>query len=145
MTERREEYGEFGEYTVDWDDQLQPDDTLDYRGVDDVLDEGIVTREGWSAAQGYGNTAAEQHEGGGLSHYLEQEESEPVDVGEGAGEGAGEDYGEEYVDDDQVGDVRSGRLVADLDGEDIFVHDVGIDGAAASAEEAAVHVIPEEA
>ncbi|HET8602460.1 MAG TPA: DUF5709 domain-containing protein [Marmoricola sp.] len=132
MTERREEYGE---YSVDWDDQLQPDDTLDYRGVDDVLDEGIVTREGWSPAQGYGNTPAEQHESGGLSHYLEQEEPEPAE-----GEAEAE---EEYVDDDQVGDRRSGRLVADEDGEDLFVHDVGIDGAAASAEEAAVHVIPE--
>lgn len=137
MTERREEYGE---YTVDWDDQLQPDDTLDYRGVDDVLDEGIVTRERWSAAQGYGNTATEQHESGGLSHYLEQEEPEPADL-----DGEGEDYDEDYVDEEQVGDLRSGRLVADEDGEDLFVHDVGIDGAAASAEEAAVHVIPEEA
>ena len=135
MTERREEYGE---YTVDWDDQLQPDDTLDYRGVDDVLDEGIVTREGWSAAQGYGNTATEQHETGGLSHYLEQEEPErEVD------EEADEEADEEYAEDDQVGDLRSGRLVADEEGEDLFVHDVGIDGAAASAEEAAVHVIPE--
>lgn len=132
MTEGREEYGEF---TVDWDDQLQQDDTLEDRGVDDVLDEGIVTREGWSAAQGFGNTAAEQQEAGGISHYLEQEQSDGED-----------DDGEEdeYVDDDQVGEERSGRLVADDDNEDLFVHDVGIDGAAASAEEAAIHVIPDE-
>ena len=140
MTERREEYGE---YTVDWDDQLQPDDTLDYRGVDDVLDEGIVTRERWSAAQGYGNTATEQHESGRLSHYLEQEEPEPAELDDEGGED-GEEYDEDFDGDEQVGDLRSGRLVADEDGEDLFVHDVGIDGAAASAEEAAVHVIPEE-
>jgi hypothetical protein len=131
MTEGREEYGEF---TVDWDDQLQSEDTLDDRGVDDVLDEGIVSREGWSAAQGFGNTATEQHEAGGISHYLEQEEPD----------GSGDEQDAEFVDDDQVGEERSGRLVADEDGEDLFVHDVGIDGAAASAEEAAIHVIPEE-
>ncbi|HEU4567147.1 MAG TPA: DUF5709 domain-containing protein [Marmoricola sp.] len=133
MTERREEYGE---YSVDWDDQQQADDTLDDRGVDDVLDEGIVPREGWSAAQGFGNTLAEQHESGSISRYLVQEEP---DAGEG-----GDDEEEEFVDDDQVGDERSGRLVADEEGEDVFVHDVGIDGAAASAEEAAIHVIPDE-
>lgn len=131
MTERREEYGEFA---VDWDDQLQADDTLDDRGVDDVLDEGIVTRESWSAAQRFGNTAAEQHQSGSITHYLEQEEPDGEDRGEE----------EEFLDDDQVGEARSGRLVADEDGEDLFVHDVGIDGAAASAEEAAVHVIPDE-
>lgn len=131
MTEGREEYGEF---TVDWDDQLQSEDTLDDRGVDDVLDEGIVSREGWSAAQGFGNTATEQHEAGGISHYLEQEEPD----------GSGDEQDAEFVDDDQVGEERSGRLVADEDGEDLFVHDVGIDGAAASAEEAAIHVIPDE-
>lgn len=131
MTEGREEYGEF---TVDWDDQLQAEDTLDDRGVDDVLDEGIVSRDGWSAAQGFGSTATEQHEAGGISHYLEQEEPD----------GSDDEQDAEFVDDDQVGEERSGRLVADEDGEDLFVHDVGIDGAAASAEEAAIHVIPDE-
>ncbi|NED70235.1 hypothetical protein G3I15_55875, partial [Streptomyces sp. SID10244] len=32
--------GSDGEYSLDDDDQLQPEDTLDDRGVDDVLDEG---------------------------------------------------------------------------------------------------------
>jgi hypothetical protein len=46
-----------------------------------------------------------------------------------------------------VGDRRAGRLVApdegvDVDDEsDLLASDVGIDGSAASAEEAAVHVI----
>jgi len=49
--------------------------------------------------------------------------------------------------DDQVGDVRSGRLVAPDEGAhpdretDMVAEDVGIDGGAASAEEAAVHVV----
>ena len=44
-------------------DQQQPSDTLDDRGVDDVLDEGIVSRERWSPGQGFGNTAAEELRG----------------------------------------------------------------------------------
>ena len=50
----------------------------------------------------------------------------------------------------EVGDVRAGRLVApdegahaDVDSE-LMAFDVGIDGAGASAEEAAVHVIEDE-
>jgi|SRR4051794_14326880 hypothetical protein len=52
--------------------------------------------------------------------------------------------------DDEVGDVRSGRLVAPDEGAhpdeetDLVARDVGIDGGAASAEEAAVHVVDEE-
>ncbi|MEK0100928.1 DUF5709 domain-containing protein, partial [Streptomyces sp. A475] len=49
--------------------------------------------------------------------------------------------------DDEVGAERSGRLVApdegvrkDKEGE-LFAEDVGIDGAAASAEEAAMHLV----
>jgi hypothetical protein len=47
-----------------------------------------------------------------------------------------------------VGDDRAGRLVAPDEGtheddeEDLLADDVGIAGAAASAEEAAVHVVP---
>jgi hypothetical protein len=50
--------------------------------------------------------------------------------------------------DDEVGDVRAGRLVMaggtfDDDAE-LYALDAGIDGGAASAEEAAVHVVSEE-
>jgi hypothetical protein len=37
--------GSAGEYSVDEDDQLQPEDTLIDRGVDDVLDEGYSPPE----------------------------------------------------------------------------------------------------
>lgn len=53
--------------------------------------------------------------------------------------------------DDEVGDLRAGRLVAPDEGahedaeKDIIAEDVGIDGAAASAEEAAVHLVDEDA
>lgn len=126
---------EYGEYSVDDETQLQPEDTLDYHGVADVLDEGFVTRETWSPAQGFGNTVAEEHQGESLDQRLLQE---TPDV-----DSSGEDWDEDFLDDDEVGDVRSGRLVASDDGDDRFVQDVGIDGAGASAEEAAMHIIDE--
>ena len=54
------------------------------------------------------------------------------------------------MDSGEVGDERAGRLVAPDEGlgedteKDLVGEDVGIDGAAASAEEAAVHVVPDE-
>ena len=58
---------------------------------------------------------------------------------------------DEDLDDDQVGDRRAGRLVDPDEGlgedteADLVADDVGIDGAAASAEEAAVHIVDDEA
>lgn len=127
---------EQGEYSLDDEDQLQAEDTLDDRGVDDVLDEGVVTRERWSAAQGFGNTEAEQRRGASMDQQLAWEEPETSDD-----EWTGEWDPDDSSADEPPGDVRSGRLVADSDSDDRFVSDVGIDGAGASAEEAAMHVI----
>lgn len=124
--------------SVGEEDQLQPGDTLDDRGVEDALDEGFVTREHWGPGQGFGNTAAEQRQGETLDQRIAQEEPE-VDVDD---DGENETY--------EVGDARSGRLVAPDEGAhsdedaEVFATDVGIDGGAASAEEAAMHVIPDE-
>lgn len=121
-------------------DQRQPSDTLDYHGVDDVLDEGIVSREKWSPGQGFGNTHLEEAQGESLEQRLAQEEPESLDS----------DDWDEDEGDDEVGDDRSGRLVAPDEGahEDeesaAVAYDVGIDGAGASAEEAAMHVIRDE-
>lgn len=129
--------------SVDKEEELsqgQPYDTLDDRGVEDVLDEGIVPPQKWSPGQGFGNTAAEQLEGETLDQRISQEEPEPDPYAEVA----------EDVDDGQVGDERSGRLVAPDEGahedteKDVIATDVGIDGAAATAEEAAMHVIPDD-
>ncbi len=120
-------------------DQQQAPDTLDDRGVDDVLDEGIVAGERWSPGQGFGNTAAEELRGETLDQRIAQEEHD-IDAS---------DWDEENLDDDEVGRERAGRLVAPDEGahEDdesaAIAFDVGIDGAGASAEEAAMHVIPE--
>jgi len=120
--------------------QMQPYDTLDDRGVEDVLDEGIVPNQKWSPGQGFGNTAAEQREGETLDMRIAQEEPDVFD----------EERGGEELEDAEVGDERAGRLVAPDEGahqddeSDAVAYDVGIDGAGATAEEAAMHVVPEE-
>ena len=58
----------------DFIEQLQPDDTLIDRGVDDVLDEGYTTPENWSALQGYGNTPAEMRQRETIEMRAPQEE-----------------------------------------------------------------------
>ena len=57
-------------------DQLQEDDSLVDRGVDDVLDEGYSPPEKWSTAQDHGTTHREQLEGESLDERLAQEEPE---------------------------------------------------------------------
>lgn len=121
-------------------DQLQPEETLLDRGVEDVLDEGYVTGENWSPAQGFGNTAAEMRQGETLEMRIAQEYREPV-VPEGP-------WNPDKTEPREVGTQRSGRLVdanggvpgLDTEAESV-AHDVGIDGGAASAEEAAMHII----
>ena len=55
--------------------------------------------------------------------------------------------GDDFGDDQEVGAERAGRLVSPDEGahsddeKDLVGEDVGIDGAAASAEEAAVHIV----
>lgn len=132
----------YGEFTVDDEDQLQPEDTLVDRGVDDALDEGYSPPERWSAAERFGNTVEEQRRGETLDQRIAQEEPEPDPYV--AAEQETEDVGGE------VGDARAGRLVADDQGsgedreKDLVADDIGIDGAGASAEEAAVHIIEDE-
>jgi hypothetical protein len=130
------------------DDQLQPGDTLDERGVDDVLDEGMSPPERPSRETGQGVTAREDAEGETLDDRLEQEEPDPVtEVDHSARAQEGElDVGDgtDPSDGFEIGDQRSGRLVADDEGADDAATDAGIDGAAASAEEAAVHTVDED-
>jgi hypothetical protein len=121
-------------------DQMQRDETLVDRGVDDVLDEGYVTGENWSPAQGFGNTAAEMHAGETLEMRVAQEEL-PAAVIEGP-------WNPDPTETREVGTARAGRLVdanGGLPGEDTeptsIGKDVGIDGGAATAEEAAMHII----
>lgn len=124
---------------------LEDDETLDGRGVD-VLDEGYTVPERPWEREHYGVTAREAHEHESLARRLARElpDSTDTDLGDGLGDTIGTD-GELY--DDEVGVARSGRLVeVEAAGEwDDFAYlnavDVGKDGGAASAEEAAVHIV----
>jgi hypothetical protein len=121
-------------------DQLQADDSLVDRGVADVLDEGYVTPERWSPAQGFGNTPAEMRRGETLEQRIAQEAPEPVRDET--------PWNPDPTEPREVGNHRAGRLVdanGGYQGEDVEAEsvgrDVGIDGGAASAEEAAMHII----
>jgi hypothetical protein len=127
---------------------LSPEESLD----DDEL--GIDPDEGYSPAErpwglsAWGTTEWEAASPEGLGHRLAREEPEQGDTIDGDGIGDTPDTDGELID-DQVGDVRAGRLVlGDIDAadprSDYWAHDVGIDGAGASAEEAAMHVVPDD-
>jgi hypothetical protein len=118
------------------EDQLQSDDTLDDRGVDDVLDEGMSPPERPSRSMARGTTAREDSERETLDERLEQEEPDPA-LELDAEDETDPTYGFE------VGDRRTGRLAEEA-GEDDLAEDVGIDGGAASAEEAAMHTVEED-
>lgn len=137
--------GSTGEYSLDNDDQLQEDDTLIDRGVDDVLDEGYSPPERPLGLDAYGTTTAEQRQGESLEQHLAEEEPDPaMDL-----DAVDEEDDEQSANAGEVGGRRAGRLIATDDGvggdneSELWADDAGIDGAAASAEEAAVHVIGE--
>lgn len=132
------------------EDQLQPDDTLDERGVDDVLDEGMSPPERPSPQTAHGVTPAEDAGGESLDERVAQEEPDPsaeVDHTSQAHEDSlrNADENADPSDGFEVGDERTGRLT-EAAGEtaDDVADDVGVDGAAAGAEEAAVHTVEED-
>ena len=141
MSENSGENETYHDYSVDDEDQPQGDgDSLvGDRGLTEPLDEGYSPPEKWSVAEGYGNTPLEEELGETLDQRLAQEEPEPDPYLEAAQET--EDVGGE------VGTERAGRLVDEDEGlgpdeeKDMIGEDVGIDGAGASAEEAAVHIV----
>lgn len=142
----------YGGYSVDDEDQPQGegDSLSDNRGLDDPLDEGYSPPEKWSVAEGYGNTPLEEELGETLDMRIAQEEPEPDPYVEAEREDLNPEE-TEFLDDGEVGDVRAGRLVAPDEGahedeeKDLVGDDVGIDGAGASAEEAAMHVVDDDA
>jgi hypothetical protein len=135
----------YGDYSVDDEDQLQPGDLLDEDDVSDVLDRGYSPAERWSAGQGYGNTPLEEASGESFDQRLRQEELEEDPYAEPSDEEQ-----DEADPDPETGNLRAGRLVDPDEGfgedveKDMVGDDVGIDGAGASAEEAAMHIIDDE-
>jgi hypothetical protein len=115
---------------LDAEDSLETDDLSA-----DPLDTGISPPERHPAAERFGVTGAEAREGETLDERLAQEEPEiPA------------------VEPNEESEPRTGRLVSEDEGaHDVgpdeprqFAEDVGRDGGAASAEEAAVHLVPDE-
>ena len=142
----RHESEDLSDYEV-----LDASDTLDGNPGDDPLDAGVVTPDHWSAGLRYAAEGDEESES--LDEQLAEEEPDIT-----------ASSGDEFWDENETGqeisrdkqgegaDPRTGRLVSededvDSGGEESLVmedelvaQDVGIDGGAASAEEAAVHL-----
>ncbi|MET9887473.1 DUF5709 domain-containing protein [Streptomyces sp. NPDC006430] len=125
--------------------QAQPDmeNALDEPGLDETLDTGYSPPERPLAVTDYGTTVDEQRAGETLDQRLAREVPDSGADGstwDVAAEGAG--------DAPQAGPVRAGRLAsAEETGPvrhiSVVARDVGVNGGAASAEEAAVHLIEE--
>ncbi|MFI1932205.1 DUF5709 domain-containing protein [Streptomyces sp. NPDC020330] len=126
-------------------DDLDLQNTLGERGLDDHMEEGYSPPERPLGVDKFGTTGAEEHRGESLDQRLAQE---TADVEPPPGDGIGDLAGGEG---EPLGvserEPRAGRLreADDATGResDVFAEDVGIDGGAASAEEAAVHVTDE--
>ena len=145
-----EERGTYGDMSVDSEDQLQAGDTLDDGDLTDVLDGGYSPPD--RRPKGYDDypTEAETRQGESLDERLAEEEP---DVDPYAEDDQDSDKEDENALDEQLGldeaDERTGRLVqpdeglgVDADSQEL-ARDIGIDGAGASAEEAAMHLTRE--
>jgi hypothetical protein len=126
-------------------DQLQPYHNLDDRGVNDFLDEGYSPPEKPSVLLREG-----EHET--MDERLSEEEPEPdpyveTDQEKGLDDGVSDES--DFLD-PQTGDERAGRLMDPNEGigpdleKDMIGLDAGIDAGAAGAEEAAMHIVPDD-
>jgi Family of unknown function (DUF5709) len=149
--ERRRESADLGDYEV-----RDASDTLDGAPGDDPLDRGVAAPQRWTTAIRYGATAEEQQAGESLDQLLAAEnpdvgtepEADDPDLGWDENATTG-DVARFALEDGS--DPRAGRLTWTDDGPDVPVspdligYDAGVDGGAASAEEAAVHLVDEDA
>ena|ERR1700722_9365879 len=146
----KHESRDLGDYEV-----LDGSDTLDGNPGDDPLDRGVAAPDHWSAGLRYALRGEEDSES--LDELLAEEEPDDSDDPDA------ESWDENATDEDVARlerndrpDPRAGRLVApdedtddvsdtllDWEGEEV-ARDTGIDGGAATAEEAAMHVIDDE-
>jgi hypothetical protein len=144
------ESADLGDYEVE-----DASDTLDGDPGDDPLDRGVAAPQHWSAASRFGTTGEEQQTGESLDQLLAEEipddtddlDDEPENI-DGDDDAADEDVDGLLLDDGSA--PRAGRLVAEDEGAhpdreaDLVAEDVGIDGGAATAEEAAMHVVDDD-
>jgi hypothetical protein len=123
---------EAGDEDAEYEDAAE---TLTGDDLEEPIDTDYSPPEREPKSTRYGTTAAEQYEGESLDQRLAEEEPDISD--------------EDYVED--LPDPRAGRLVAPDEGahldeeKDEVAFDVGKAGSAATAEEAAMHIIDEEA
>jgi hypothetical protein len=153
---------------IDQDQMFGEDD-----GGDEAMDTGYSPPERPRELDAFGTTASEQREGESFEQRLAQEEPDPAmevdlvegepavrageggdvpdDIDTGSGEVPDDAFTDGVLDDGEVGEARAGRLVAPDEGldedteKDLIGRDVGIDAGAASAEEAAMHVVDDDA
>jgi Family of unknown function (DUF5709) len=150
--ETRHESADLEDYSVQ-----DPSDSLIGDPESDPLDRGVAPPERWSAAMKFGSTADEQEAGESLDQLLAEEEPDTaLDLDEDdelPEDDEDTDEADEYLDGlllDDGPDPRAGRLVAEDEGAhpdeeaDLVARDAGIDGGAASAEEAAMHVVEDD-
>ncbi|GGW39215.1 DUF5709 domain-containing protein [Streptomyces xantholiticus] len=126
---------------------LDMENVIGERGLDDTMAEGYSPPERPLGVGKYGTTGEEQQRGESLDQRLAQE---TPDVQGPGGDGIGDlEDGDGEPLDKEAGARRAGRLApvddpAPRRPSDVIARDVGIDGGAASAEEAAMHVTDDE-
>ena len=149
-------------YSVDDEDQLQAEDTLEGDDLEDVLDRGYSPNDRPQGVTAHGTTAYEESIDETIEERIRQEVPDPnsayvapdnesgLDNERVGGDDPDSiDAEDDWLGDNEVGDQRAGRLVADDEGahdddeKQAWASDVGIDGAGASAEEAAMHIVDE--
>jgi Family of unknown function (DUF5709) len=118
----------------------------------DPLDRGVAPPERWSSVIRSESVTGDQES---LDQLLAEEEPDDLtdEDDELPEDTDDDDEADEYLDGlllDDGPDPRAGRLVAEDEGahadeeEDLVATDVGIDGGAASAEEAAIHIVEDD-
>ena len=151
----------------DNDGALDIDAAFGDDGGDRLIDQSYSPPDHARESGRFGTTVEEQQEGESFEQRLEQEEPDPNasleldggrfagdtpvpdDIDTGTGEVPDDQLWDGVLDDGEVGDARAGRLVDPDEGlsedreKDLIGEDVGIDGGAASAEEAAMHIVGE--
>jgi Family of unknown function (DUF5709) len=145
---------------IDRDDATDLDQEFGSDDVDAVIDTSYSPPDRQPQNTRFGTTLAEEQQGESFDQRYAQELPDPNLASDLTLEDSDQDGDEvDQVDEDtldeddiaygEVGSDRAGRLVAPDEGahedreKDLIGEDVGIDGGGASAEEAAVHVIPD--
>ena len=149
-------------YSVDDEDQLQAEDTLEGGDLEDVLDRGYSPNDRPQGVTAHGTTAYEESIDETIDERIRQEVPDPTrptarpttraasttsaSAATTPTRSTPRTTGSATT---RSATQRAGRLVADDEGahdddeKQAWASDVGVDGAGASAEEAAMHIVDE--